>query len=479
MYDTIVLGNDPASLIAAGALANRGKKTLLLTMDNVPDFFSESGYKFDIDPLPWTGLNTGGVFNQLLAHLGINPEASILNPALQIIFQNHRIDLCGNTEVDLKEMEREFPDDSANLAKFYCSAGTTASFASELIDKGLHLHPETAKDYIKLCQKIPWIIKNKRDFGTNLDNIREQHITGKLLEAQILLLSNLDPRNMSPISFARTLSTSLNELSYPKGGKSHIISELEKKFGANGGVVESCSSLVVDTERVIKINMKSKGKDKDIPAIYGKNLVVSTKYEGLASLLEGTKDLSVFRKKYDRLKPSFYPFTIHIGVHDKCIPEKMGVYAVVSDETKSAENGNPLFLETSIPGDILRAPDGKRAMSITTFLKNPPSKFNNKALEKMAESMLKNLNSFLPFLNENIDFIDLEKSIYVSKSYQRTINLKYTMKKPILGMSFLTGKTPLKNVFLTGGMMMPGLGFEGEIMSGLNAAELAMRENPE
>jgi len=265
-------------------------------MDNVPDFFSESGYKFDIDPLPWTGLNTGGVFNQLLAHLGINPEASILNPALQIIFQNHRIDLCGNTEVDLKEMEREFPDDSANLAKFYCSTGTTASFASELIDKGLHLHPETAKDYIKLCQKIPWIIKNKRDFGTNLDNIREQHITGKLLEAQILLLSNLDPRNMSPISFARTLSTSLNELSYPKGGKSHIISELEKKFGANGGVVESCSSLVVDTERVIKINMKSKGKDKDIPAIYGKNLVVSTKYEGLASLLEGTKDLSVFRK---------------------------------------------------------------------------------------------------------------------------------------------------------------------------------------
>ncbi len=97
----------------------------------------------------------------------------------------------------------------------------------------------------------------------------------------------------------------------------------------------------------------------------------------------------------------------------------------------------------------------------------------------MAESMLKNLNSFLPFLNENIDFIDLEKSIYVSKSYHRTINLKYTMKKPILGMSFLTGKTPLKNVFLTGGMMMPGLGFEGEIMSGLNAAELAMRENPE
>jgi predicted flavoprotein YhiN len=52
MYDTIVLGNDPASLIAAVVLANHGRKALLLTMEDVPDFFSESGYTFDIDPLP-------------------------------------------------------------------------------------------------------------------------------------------------------------------------------------------------------------------------------------------------------------------------------------------------------------------------------------------------------------------------------------------------------------------------------------------
>jgi len=44
-------------------------------------------------------------------------------------------------------------------------------------------------------------------------------------------------------------------------------------------------------------------------------------------------------------------------------------------------------------------------------------------------------------------------------------------------MTFLSGKTPLKNVFLTGGILMPGLGFEGEIMSGTNAARLAMGEN--
>ncbi|MEA2014853.1 MAG: hypothetical protein U9N38_06075, partial [Thermodesulfobacteriota bacterium] len=153
------------------------------------------------------------------------------------------------------------------------------------------------------------------------------------------------------------------------------------------------------------------------------------------------------------------------------------VYVIVSDETNSIKNGNPLFLETSEAGDILRAPDGKRAISITTFLKNPPSKSNNSVLENIAESMLVDLGSFLPFLKENIDFVNLQQSIYVSKRYHRTISNKYIMRNPFIGMSFLSGKTPLKNIFLTGGMLMPGLGFEGEIMSGMDTARLAMGED--
>ncbi|MCD6487513.1 MAG: NAD(P)/FAD-dependent oxidoreductase [Syntrophobacterales bacterium] len=475
MYDTIVLGNDPASLIAAVVLASHGKKALLLTMDNVQDSFSESGYTFDIDPFPWTGMNRGEVFRQLLSHLGITPEDHVLDPALQIIFQNHRIDLSGNTELDLKEIEREFPNEGATLLNFYSSAEKISSFASGLIDKNLHLQPETLRDYINLFRNIPGITLKKKAFNASLEDIRENPLLKKMLEVQVLLLSNLDPRDISPISFARTFLLSLNGLSYPKGGRHHLTAKLKKKFEADGGVIERCSTFELDTERVIKINMRAEGSD--MPAIYGKNIIISTKYEKFASLLEGNRELSVFRKKYDKIKASLYPFTIHIGVHDGCIPEKMGVHVVVTNETKSIENGNPLFLETSEPGDILRAPDGKRAISVTSFLKNSPSKFNNSDLEKIAESMLENLGSFLPFLKENLDFMNIEKSIDISRSYHKIINDKYIMKDPLIGMSFLSGRTPLKNVFLAGGILMPGLGFEGEIISGATAARLAMGEN--
>lgn len=475
MYDTIVLGNDPGSLIAAVTLASHGEKTVLLTMEDTPDLYSESGYTFDIDPLPWTGLNRGDVLRQLLAHLLITHEDCPLDPALQIIFREHRIDIYNETEAYFKEMEREFPDEAWKILNFYKSIAKSGTFASGLIGKNLHLQPETVGDYINLLRNMPAIMLKKKAFAANLRNIQKEPELKKILEAQILLLSNLDPYGISPISFARTLSLSLNRFFYHTGGKYHLIEKLKKKFETDGGIIERCSISTLELERAIKANVKV--GDEDIPTIYGRNIIISTKYENFTSLLEENRKFSALRKRYDEINPSLYPFTIHIGVQDRCIPEKMGVYVVVSDETGPDEDGNLLFLETSKPGDTLRAPDGKRAISATTFLKNSPSELDNNALENIAEVMLKTLGGFLPFLKENLDFMDLEKSINISRSCYRTINHKYRVKNPFIGMSFLPNKTPLKNVFLTGGMLMPGLGFEGEIMSGINAAKLTIGED--
>ncbi len=476
MYDTIVLGDDPSSLIAAVTLASYGRKAILLTMDDTPDLYTESGYTFDIDPLPWTGLNRGGVFRQLLAHLLITQEDHCLDPALQIIFPNHRIDLYNDTQSYLKEMEREFPGNVLEIFKFYKSIAKSSSFASELIDQDLHFQPETVWDYVNLFRNMPGIVLKKRAFTAHLRNIRKEPQLEKVLEAQILLLSNLDPYGISPISFARTLSLSLNTFFYHAGGKHHLIARLKKKFEADGGIIKRCSISTLDMERAIKANVKVAGDD--IPTIYGRNIIISTKYEDFASLLAGNNKFSALKKRYDEIIPSLYPFTLHLGVQDRCLPENMGVYVViVSDETGPDEDGNLLFLETSEPGDTLRAPDGKRAISVTTFLKNSPSELDDNSLQKIAEGMLNNLRVFLPFMDENLDFMDLDKSIIISRSCDRTINHKYRVKDPFIGMSFLPNNTPLKNVFLSGGMLMPGLGFEGEIMSGTNAAKLAIGEN--
>jgi phytoene dehydrogenase-like protein len=470
MYDTIVLGNDLGSLVAAVTLANQGRKTLLVA-DDTPHCYSESGYTFDIDPLPWSGFTRGNVFKQFLSHLGIPQEAPPLNPPLQIIFRRHRLELCGTTERDTKEIQREFPDKYPEMLNFYTSLAKSSSFASSLIEKGLHLRPETMKDYFRLFLNTPFVALRKRPFASHIKMIRQMPSLGTMLDIQLLLLSHLDPRDINPISLARALTVALQGVSYYREGKHLLIARLKKKFEGDGGDIEEHPVSTLDMERVIKINVES---NDTVPTIYGRNIVISTYYDQFIPLLERSRELTSLRKRYGRIRRTLHPFTLHLGIYGRCIPEQMGTYvAVVPDETKTLEDGNLLFLETSEPGNTSRAPEGKRTLSITTFLKNPPSESADDLLKKTAEDMVKSLRFFLPFLEENIDFINLEKSIDISKNYRTIVGPRYDVKNSLLGISLLSNKTSMKNVFLTGDILLPGLGFEGEIISGMNAARLA------
>ena len=478
MFDTIVLGNDPGSLVAALTLANRGGKTLLVTNDAL-QCYQESGYTFDIDPFPWSGFNRGHVFRQFVSHLGIPQEELPLNPMLQIIFRKHRVALRGTVEWDIKEVTREFPDDASEIARFYKSLAKCGSFVSHLVETGLHLRPSTLKARAGQLCHMPSIALRKRTFASRLATMQRLSSIEKMLQAQLLLLSHLDPHAMSPLASARTLCDAMQGLTYYRDGKHALMQKLKKKFEADGGVIERQPISTVEIDRVIKINIKTDGTKDGVPTIYGKNMIVSTGDEKFGPLLEEIKGFSPLRRRFVKVQPSLYPFTLYMGVNDRCIPEQMGPYvAVISDEAESIEEGNLLFLAASEPNDTHRAPDGKRAVSVTSFLSTHPSSITPDVLKKTAEDMLRNLGMFLPFVGENIDFFDLEQSITLSKERCGIAGARYRAKSHRMGLSLFDNRTPLRNVFLTGGLIIPGLGFEGEIVSGLNAARLATGRKP-
>ena len=98
-------------------------------------------------------------------------------------------------------------------------------------------------------------------------------------------------------------------------------------------------------------------------------------------------------------------------------------------------------------------------------------------LNDVAKAVINSLEGLLPFLRESIDYVNIEKSISLSRRSQETVNQKYrTRKWMTAGVNTLSPITPLSNVFLTGGVLRAGLGFEGEILAGMDAALLAARE---
>ena len=484
MYDTIVIGDDFSSLLAAVISARYGKKTILLSETDIPDMYADSGYTFNIDPLPLTGFGPDQTCSRIMSEIGILSEdctdIHLSNPSLQIILADHRVELFHDLNQLFDEMEIEFPDELTDIRNFY----TSLLKMSNLIDSWIRINPcispKSYKHFLMLIRKLPEILKGRLSFSKMLRILQGNPSLNKLFESEFNLLSNLHTAGNSSFSLMSPYILSLPHrgLYYHAGGKGSLIKSLRASFAALGGaLIKNVYTTNITPGTEIVIDTKS---CEEIIKIRGENLIISTKSQIFEFLALNNKRFKRLKRLLKRVEKYYYPFTLHMGVMEKGIPERMAPYVaiVLEDNNKLLDIDNKIiFMEMSTPGDEGRAPTGRRALSATVFLKRSPKELGNFELEEIVNAIIENIEMFLPFLRENLDFLNMEASIELSRRYQAVLNQKYLIKAvPFLGMTSLSHKTPLKNIYLTGGMLLAGLGFEGEIISGMNAARSAISQ---
>jgi phytoene dehydrogenase-like protein len=211
----------------------------------------------------------------------------------------------------------------------------------------------------------------------------------------------------------------------------------------------------------------------------GRRLIVSAQWEKLELLLPGRRILPRPNRRFASIRPAAYPFCLHMGVHEGGLPESMASCVVVlRDGTGPVTNRDLVFLQTSLPGENDRAPAGRRAVSATVYLADSPLRLSDQELKDAAAKIIDSLEEFLPFLRDSIDYLRVDQSIFLSRRYQETASRKYrARRRPFFGMSTLSPQTRLSNVLLTGGILRAGLGFEGEIIAGMDAAFRAEKGN--
>ncbi len=86
---------------------------------------------------------------------------------------------------------------------------------------------------------------------------------------------------------------------------------------------------------------------------------------------------------------------------------------------------------------------------------------------------MRHLDDFLPFLKENILFYDLNESIDISLKQRSIVNPRYQIRNSFLtGFASKSNKTGFKNIYLTGASLLADAGFQGEVISGMNAVSV-------
>jgi phytoene dehydrogenase-like protein len=480
MYDTIVIGNDLSSLVAAALISHHGKKTALLSESDAKHVYSDFGYTFNIDPLPLTGFGPGETCSRLLEDLGM-PAAEysglqLLNPGLQIILSDHRIDCFHQREQLLNDMEREFFGERDEIRKLYSSVLNISNLVERRIVEIPYIYPASLDELLFLLKCIPVILKERYLLSRRLKSIAMNPSLTRALEAVSAILSNSSNNMNSPfaVSSAYALSLPLRGLYHHVAGNEALMGLLISAFESSGGhLIKNCSVMRINFNKKIDVDVSI---PDTLSQISGQYLIASTKWEKLRQLLLNERKFRRMEKRLKSVRSAYYPFTLHMGVLERCIPETTAIYvAIVIDQNRPVMDDNLVFVEISARDCNERAPAGKRALSATIFLKESPLVLTNDELKEVSQVIFCALEKFLPFLRENLDFLNIGMSIELSRKCQEFVNHKYTMQSDsFFGISSISNKTPLRNVFITGGMLLAGLGFQGEIISGINAANLVI-----
>jgi len=471
MYDLIVIGDDISSYIASTVASHYGLNTAHIAKHNIESAYSAGDYFFNLDPALITGFGVNQTGHSLLSELNISftdEEAFLLNPSYQIIMPEHRLDFSNDKDSLVNDLIREFPEKAREIKAFYNAVEKNSKIFLKWMQKHPFIQPRNIKDYFNYIELIPYLIRFRFYAMKFKRTIFRNESLRKVLQAQYALLS-CEKDGFDSFTAHFQYSAPLRGVYNFQRGKLTLLSLLINKFQSNNGkYFDNCGLLSLKKGKEIEMEITdSKGIISKISAKY---LIISNKSEAIQLLLKRKKRRINIGEWIRPTRISHYPFTLHLGILQKNIPEKMAAHvAVISDANKDIyDDNNLIILELSPAKDKKRISKGQILLSATVYLPDDPKLWSKKKLNENAHSIIERLEFFLPFLKENIQFIDIDKSIEISMKYRDIVNPKYQLRSSFISGFFAkNNKTRFRNIYLTGASLLMEAGFEGEIVSGM------------
>ncbi|MBI3599618.1 MAG: NAD(P)/FAD-dependent oxidoreductase [Nitrospinae bacterium] len=496
-YDVIVIGAGIGGLTSASLLSKRGLKVLLLeqnsTAGGLCNTISKGGYHFDIGASLFWGFGHGEIFHYLFSEFNIlndllERESVVrkIEPGLQVILPNHRVNVYSERERLYEDLKREFSSDLTNLVKLYQESDKTENEIFNLVNKrhgySLKNHYRQDSNRLKmLYADIAIFLKRKKNILQSFNWVNREEIE-RFIDLQLIYFAR---KGLADISFP-LLTTALGiprrGIYGIRGGAGTLSGILEKQLVRYGGKI-TCNSFV---EEIILRNGRASGvkvrTENSVNEIGAKWIIADTSISNIGdNLIKKKRKKARFSKIAKKMGHGLVPFTVLLGVDERVIPEQMGEHAIMMrDYELPPEGDNVIFVSVSPSWDETRSPQGKRCITATYFI--PADESANIDWEKergnKTEEMINFLEQLLPFVS---DFVDCSYSI-APDDYSR-ITLRSNgiaragnCRSDIYGFNGLSLKTPVRRLFIVGGDAFPCSGAAHTAKSGVRVAEEILRK---
>lgn len=470
----LIIGAGIGGLTTATLLLQAGYKVTVLEAHVYPGgcagTFYHQKFRFDVGATLAGGFSPGGPHARLAEMLGIKWPIKPVNPAWITYLDGRAIFQWVERERWWDEINRHFPES----APFWKKQEWLAKQAWDISAKDFPWPPRSVRDTLTILSLIrpatlraaPYALRTVSSFlppnaSTSLRSF---------LDAQLLISA----QSLAQVTNALYGSAALD---LPRRGVNHVLSGIGSlaqnlaEWGRQRGLTllyrQKVEHLEVKNGRGIRVYTNKKQN------FQADAFVANLTPWGLAALL-GKHAPRALRRETQTRPPTWGAFTLYLGVEANRLPPlPADHFQVIVDPSRPLGEGNSVFISLSPAEDVSRAPQGMRAITLSTHTAIANWQIDEQASEEQSaeysERMIRAAEIAIPGIRQAIH-LALPGTPHTFEFYtHRPLGMVGGFPQTSL-LRARSSWTGLENVWLVGDSIFPGQSTAGVTLGAMRVA---------
>ncbi|MDP2271023.1 MAG: desaturase [Archangium sp.] len=455
VYDVIVVGGQLGGVISTALLARRGLQVLHVPHDGLAEPYVHGDTKLPYAPFFLPPTRAVPAFDEVLQELGIGAAVgrAMQMVPLQLLEQDRWFELSHDEKRRGPELDRVFGKEAENFDELM----RKAQAAGDASDSFFQSHPDFPPEGFF----ARWKFKRHaaRYPGLGLD-------TPLAADALVRKLTSFIASSESPATLtrARTLGRALAGPAIFQGGKEalwQVFADRARELGADVlEADEAVERLVLEGSNTTGVRLTKND------TTYRAGFVVAATDLDVLTRLVPEKQRKASAKLLPKVAATKALLTLNLVLPERALPRGLGVLALVD---APAMEGGALLLQVG----PATQPDS-RVMTISVPAPLGLRAGGEPAIRALIGQIHAALARVMPFTRPHVT---LESTPWIDAPHVVSGRAEVAPLFPVapdawLGTSGVTTSSPWKRVVMAGRQVLPGLGFEGEVLAAQRAVKM-------
>lgn len=486
-----VIGAGIGGLTTAALLAQTGYDVTVLESATYPGgcaaTYYYQGFRFDTGATVAGGFQANGPHTLVGKQLDIDWPVRRSDPAWMV----HLPDRSVRVAEDQTDLLAAFPGSET----FWSQQAQIADLSWELSAKGLPWPPGSIADWSRLARLglshlpeglrlLPYLPRTAYGWLQKLGLAGDKALV-RFLDAQLLISAQTTSRHANAIYSATALDLPRQGVYHVQGGIGQLAATLAAKIESLGGAIRyrhRVTGISVENGQATGVHYqigRHAKKTNTLPA----DVVVANLTPWSLNNLLGTKSPRKMRREVRRRQPGWGAFVLHLGVNGDALPDDLpDHHQIVTDMEGPLGEGRSIFLSLSPKWDETRAPEGQRAVTVTTHtavqqwwdLHERDRAAYDDCKSRLADRILAEIDRVIPGFRRGIGLRMTGTPVTYNQYTRRHMGMVggFPQTSPLRARGPRTG---IANVRLVGDSIFPGQSTAGVTLGAMRVADEVQR----